>query len=345
MTIFIAKDKDKNSWNNYCERQVNLPPLSRFEWKYVLENSYDVEVFPIIALDDQDQVCGILPIYEIKDYSGRPNLYSLKFGLIPDDANVAEGLVRFANQLAQERNSTKLTISPGYDRYELNADHNLTKTVTLKIIASEDEMWKSIRGKARNMAKKARKEGIAVEQGVNNLEEFYSMYSNRMLLKGVRIHSLNYFQNIIKHMGDQTQLFIARKNGDLVGGMFLLYSGDTGAYIYGGSLIDRGTSPNQLLLWEMVCFCISKGIKYLDLGESIEGSGVYNFKIWFGGTPKDIHYYDFQFDSAKMPALLKPAISLYGQFLRYSSYIFLHHGTPRLKRKAGIWKRQRGPLQ
>lgn len=345
MKIDFAIDKDKSRWNGYCEKQVNLPPLSRFEWKDILENAYGVNVFPILAFDDQDQVCGILPLFEIKDYSGRSNIYSLKFGLVADNNQVAESLVKFANQLAQERNATEMTLSSGYNPYQLNTNHTVSKTVALDILPSETEMWQKIRGKARNMVLKARKDGITVEQELSNLEEFYSVYSTRMLQKGVRIHSLKYFKDIIEHMGDQTQLFVARKGCEIVGGMFMIYSGDTGAYIYGGSLVDSGTSPNQLLLWEMVCFCISKGIKFLDLGESVKGSGVYNFKIWFGGVQKDIYYYNFPCNSKETPALLQLFRLLRQNFLRYSSYLLLHYGTSSLKRKVGIWKRQKGPLQ
>jgi len=345
MKIELATNDDKLRWNGYCEKQVNLPSLSRFEWKYVLESSYGVKVFPILALDDQGQVCGILPVYEINDYSGRPNIYSLKFGLVADNAQVAGDLVEYAQQLAREKNATSMTISSGYVQYDLNECHPIAKTVTLEILQSEDEMWQNIRSKARNMVKKARKDEITIEWGTKSLEEFYSIYSNRMLKKGVRIHSLNYFHNIIVHMGDQVELFVARKASDIIGGMFLIYSSDTGAYIYGGSLVDKGTSPNQLLLWEMVCFCISKNIKYLDLGESIVGSGVHNFKIWFGGIPRDIYYYQFSCKFQNTSVISKPVHFLRGNFLRFSSYMLLNYGTTSLKRKAGIWKRQKGPLQ
>jgi hypothetical protein len=345
MKIKLTLDGDKARWNNYCDRQVNLPPLSRFEWKYVLEETYGVKVFQIMGLDEQEQVCGILPIYEIKDYSGSPNIYSMKFGLVADNTKIADSLLDFVNQLAQKRSVTKMTIYSGYGQYELYEPSVSATTVILDIFPSEKVMWQKIRGKARNMVRKAKNDGITVEQGVSNLESFYTVYSNRMLQKSVRIHSLSYFHNIIEYMGDQTQLFIARKAGEIVGGMFLIYSGDTGAYIYGGSLVDKGTSPNQLLLWEMVCFCIENDIKFLDLGESIEGSGVHNFKIWFGGKSKNIYYYNFPCDFVNTSPLLKLFTQFRRDFLRYSSYLLLHYGAPRLKRGAGIWKRQKGPLQ
>lgn len=345
MRIALATDKDRIRWNEYCDNQTNLPPLSRFEWKFILKNSYGIEVFLIFALDNNDEVCGILPVYEIKDYYGKSNMYSLKFGLVADNSKLLNALVDYSIKLARDRKATKLILSSGYNSDQFSAEESRLITVTLEIQPSEEEMWKNTRGKSRNMVKKAMKDGITVERGNHNLIEFYRVYSSRMLQKGVRIHSLIYFQNIIENMGSCTQLFIARKSGSIIGGMLLIYSSDSGAYIYGGSLIDKGTSPNQLLLWDMVCFCITVGIKNLDLGESPEGSGVYNFKIWFGGIPKDIFYYNAQLNSNTISATNNPLKSFYANLIRYFSYILLQFGPHILKRKVGIWKRQKGPIQ
>jgi len=345
MKIKLGNCEDKNRWNDFCEKQINLPPSSTFEWNNILESTYNVNTFPILSIDEKGKVCGILPIYEIIDYAGVPNFHSLKFGLIADTDVIANDLVTFAYKLAQEKGALNINITSGYKLFPQIKSQTKTKTITLDILQSENEMWKKIRGKARNMVKKARKDNVVFQQGIENLEEFYSVYSNRMLKKGVRIHSLRYFQNIIEQIGDKVELFIARKGPKIIGGMFLIYSGDTAAYIYGGSLVNKGTSPNQLLLWEMVCFCIKKNIKYLDLGESIEGTGVYNFKIWFGGVPKDIYNYNFSCNNENKFELSKVLKFLRRDFLRYSSYFLLQYGTPGLKRKIGIWKRKKGPLQ
>tara|TARA_B100002051_G_C16744951_1_gene646926 strand:- start:8265 stop:9302 length:1038 start_codon:yes stop_codon:yes gene_type:complete len=345
MKIILANSEDKNRWNNFCKKHNSLPSLSRFEWNNILNSTYNVNTFPILSLDEKGVVTGILPIYKIIDYAGMPNFYSLKFGLIADSDLIANDLVSFAHRLSQEQGASNINISSGYKFFPQIQNQTITKTITLDILESEDEMWNKIRGKARNMIKKARKDNLVIEQGINNLKEFYSIYSYRMLEKGVRIHSSLYFQNIIEHIGDKVELFIARKDSKIIGGMFMIYSGDTAAYIYGGSMVNRGTSPNQLLLWEMVRFCIGKKIKFLDLGESIEGTGVYNFKIWFGGAPKNIYNYNFSWANENKFGLSKALNFLRRDFLRYSSYLILRHGTLGLKRRVGIWKRQKGPLQ
>ena len=60
--------------------------------------------------------------------------------------------------------------------------------------------------------------------------------------------------------------------------------------------------PNQLLLWSMVKYCINHGIIQIDLGECVPGTGVHNFKLWFGAQTKEIYRYSskrFNFDKVK----------------------------------------------
>ena len=123
--------------------------------------------------------------------------------------------------------------------------------------------------------------------------------------------------------------------------MFLVFFGENGAYAYGGSKLSKGASPNQLLLWEMLKYCMTNGIKNLDLGESEEGSGVYKFKIWFGGKPEEVIYYSKKYD------IIRPFSSLnllVGNFKRLISYFSIKYGNEYLKEVAGLWKRTKGPL-
>lgn len=322
-----------------------MPPLPNYEWLQIFEDTYGVKIFPIFALDEKNDIKGLLPIYQIFDYRGVPNLYSLKNSLIADDTETLNELFAYAGKLARDLNAKQLIVTSGYHQLDLENHFIPIQTVTLEIAPTEDEMWKLMRGKARNMIKRATRDGIITEQGIHHLNEFYEMYSNRMLQKGVRIHSLTYFENIVKYLGNQTQFFIAKRAGETIGGMLLIYSRDTGAYVFGGSLVGQGVSPNQLLLWEMIRFSIKQGIKNLDLGESAKGSGVFNFKVWFGGTPRDVHYYKCIYEPHETLKILQLMSVLRGQFLRFTSYALLKYGTPGLKRKAAIWKRQKGPLQ
>lgn len=346
LSVLLASDGNRSRWNEYLEGKKGLPPLSRYEWKYILEESYGITMFPIMAADEMQNIRGILPVYIVKNYAGQSMLFSLKFGLIADTVEVVEALHNKLKDLMNELNVIDATITSGYTPFDFAGSSVINKTVILEISNSEETMWNALRTKTRNMIRKAKKEGISIERGKQNLEEFYHVYTERMLQKGVRIHSIKYFQNIFKWLGDNAELFVARSAGKIIGGMLLVFFNSTGAYIYGGSVIDRGASPNQLLLWEMIKFCVENNISSLDMGESAEGSGVHNFKIWAGGVPKDIYYYNiYRGKPAKQSLITNPLAYCSGTILRLSSHLIMKHGFTSMKRRVGLWKRLKGPLQ
>ena len=208
-------------------------------------------------------------------------------------------------------------------------------------------MWSSLSAKVRNMVRKASRDGIVIEKGLDKVKDFYSIYSERMIDKNIRIHSIEYFYDIIKYLPNNVQIFIAKKNENIIGGMLLINNNDYGIYIYGGSrIIIKQTSPNQLLLWSMVKYCINHGIKQIDLGESDPGTGVHNFKLWFGGQTKKIYRYssrDFNFDKIKFSK--NKFLFFKRQILRIGSYILMRFGPKLLKKYIGTWKRSKGSLQ
>jgi hypothetical protein len=346
LKLSIADDSQRDIWNSYLDGKTGLPPLQRYEWKYILESTYGVISHQIMAMDNLGNVRGILPFYGVKDSAGRKILFSLKFGLVADSETAAMFLQEKMRDIMLHDNAAGGRLTSGLTQWNLDLPSRTMKTVLLHLPESEEKMWASIRGKAKNMVRRAEREGIKVERGHDKLEEFYDVYSDRMLQKRVQIHSFDFFSNIFKWMGNSAELFIARDRQEIVGGMFLVHWNGTGGYIYGGSIVDRGVSPNQLLLWEMVRYCIQNGVSLLDLGESTEGSGAYNFKIWFGGVPEDIHYYDLEGSQGFLyTSFCRPVYFFRSHIMRLIAYGGMKYGSPAMKQRLGIWKRRTGPLQ
>ena len=342
MKIKIINDNYCKSWNDYLISKKKYSPYAFYEWSKIIENTYDISCIMIAAFNSKSEICGIMPLYKIKDYFNKLTLYSFKYSFIYEDDSVCKGLLEFVDNYSKTNNINGLVISPHNIKNKLNEfDFIRTKTVKMEIENSEEKMWSVIRSKTRNMIKKARKENITIRHGDKNIKEFYEIYKCRMLKKGVRVHSFNFFDNIKSTLNNNMEVFIAEKDNNIIGTMFLVFFGENGAYAYGGSKISKGASPNQLLLWEMLKYCMSNGIKNLDLGESDEGSGVYKFKIWFGGKPEEVIYFSKKYN------LISPFSSLnlfVGNFKRIISYFLIKYGTDYLKEVAGLWKRTKGPL-
>ncbi len=342
MLIKVANSSYSKAWNEYLKSKERSLPYARFEWSDIISQSYNITSIMIIAIKEEKQICGIMPLYKIYDYFNRPILYSLKQSFIYDDQDICNAIIKFVNDYAIKDSIHRLVISPFSQNCKLvGFDIRKTKTVAINIDGSEEIMWAHIRAKTRNMIKKAKKENIIIENNKENLEDFYNIYTKRMLEKGVRVHSKIFFQNISFYLNNNIEIFTAKKNNKIIGTMYLLYSNRVGAYAYGGSELAKGASPNQLLLWNIVKYCISKNLNYLDLGESVEGSGVYNFKIWFGGKPKDIVYNEFEYKSDSSKGIKN---FLFGNLTRIISYIIIQYGTKTMREKVALWKRIKGPL-
>ena len=320
----------------------NPPPYAFYEWSTIIKSSYNIPCLMIAAFNSKDEICGILPLYKIKDYFNKITLYSFKYSFIYENGSVRNDILKFVDRYSIKNNINGLVISPNNLKNKLNEfDYIKTKTVSMEIQDSEEKMWSVIRSKTRNMIKKARKENITIRHGKNNIKEFYEVYKNRMLDKGVRVHSYNFYDNIKLKLKNNIEVFIAEKDNNVIGTMFLIFFGENGAYAYGGSKLSKGASPNQLLLWEMLKYCMKNGIKNLDLGESEEGSGVYKFKIWFGGKPEDVIYYSKKYDVVSNNSIYN---TLVGNLKRFISYFLIKYGNNYMKEVAGLWKRTKGPL-
>ncbi len=346
LKIITALEINKDLWNGYLENKP-IPPLARFEWKYVLENVYNVETIYLMVLNKKDSVVGTLPLYFINDYSGKSMAFALKYGFIFENETIGEYLLEYLDNILIEKDAVYTSLSTGTIKYNLKYKEDVSYTVILELMSNKDSMWSFLSAKVRNMVRKAERDGIIVQSGKDKIKQFYDVYAQRMINKNTRIHSIDYFIKIIKFFPDNVELFIATKEEKTVGGMLLFYNKENGMYMYGGSrIIKKQTSPNQLLLWKMVEFSIDKGLKYLDLGESLPGTGVHNFKLWFGGKTKKIYSYsskEFNFD--KISFSNNKLSFIKRQFFRIASYILMRYSPKYIKNKIAIWKRAKGPLQ
>ena len=346
LKITRVMESNKNLWNDYLDSKP-VPPLSKFEWKYVIEDVYQAETMFLMVLNKQENVVGTLPVYFIKDYSGKHMAFTLKYGFIVENEIIGQYLLKYLDNILEQKDAVYASISTGIIQYDFMYEQDISHTVTLELMSDVDSMWSFLSAKVRNMVNKAQRDGIVVQNGKKHIKKFYSIYSQRMANKNVRHHSLQYFKRIIKLFPDNVELFIALKEGEVLGGMFFLYNDNNGVYLYGGSkIIKKQTSPNQLLLWKMVEFSISKKLKYLDLGESIPGTGVHNFKLWFGGKTKKVYYYKSRkFNFEKLSFSNNNLLFIKRHFYRLVSYLLLRFSPKYIRSKVAIWKRAKGALQ
>ncbi len=292
MKVRLAKEKDKMKWDSYLEGCGFHPPLNYYGWKHILERSYGLKTFFFMALDENEDIQGTLPTYLIKDFRNNKRLYSLRFGLNGSSNEIKNSLLLHLSDFCRERGIRSNSLTSGYHRINTDFKSAVKKTLMLDLGKDEESTWRSFRDKTRNMIRKGVKSGLTAEKGFHNLKEFHRIYRLNMLSKGIPAHSFRFFKNIAGELGDTSELIVAKKDGLIIAGIFILFARDVAIYPFQASIMDyHKFAPNIFLIWEAIKSCLDKRIYKLDMGESTEGGDVYIFKTNVGGRPRDIYYY------------------------------------------------------
>lgn len=138
----------------------------------------------------------------------------------------------------------------------------LKKTIIIDLKDTEEEILKKIHKNARWGIKRAKKEGLIIEEN-KHLNKFYPIYLKEMKRYKVTPYS---FENIDKNK----LVFIGcLKNNKLIAGIVMILDSKTNLprIEYHASLEEyHKFQPNDLLYWSCIVWAKKKGYKKLDLG-------------------------------------------------------------------------------
>ena len=291
-TVSLAGAKDRQAWNDYVERRSDGPARALYEWRDLLEQLYPVDAPLFVARRGDGGIAGVLFTYHLRERGH--TLYSPPLGLLADDQAAGTALLDAARDCCRDRGLARSIITSGRQSIPASCRRWTKTTVLLPLDGSADEMWKGMRDKTRNMVRKAERNGLKLGRGFDYIDGFYDAYLERLGEKEINLHSRGFFTRLAEVMGDHAELFVAFKEGKVLGGMIFLYSRRTASYLYNAchaSALSLGT--NNFLMWEAMKDGLERGVRAIELGESTVGGGVYNFKTkGFRGTPVEVHYYD-----------------------------------------------------
>lgn len=290
--IKLATDHDQSRWNSYIGTFNDVPPFCRYEWKFILEESYRVVTAFYIAEDTNQNIVGLVPLYFTYSLRKIPQLYCLRYGLLATTNEIRAKLLEFAYDLAKEKNCASVTVPAGFDAFYKGKTPEKKYTLLMPLLENVDATWESMRDKTRNMIRKGERAGLVIETGIHNAEAFHSIYASYMKNIGVFFHSQRFFHNILKHLNNDAELICAKLGDVVVGGTIQLYGNDIAGYPYQAVTVEhRNMAPIQFMNWEMIKRCHERNCKFLDMGESSEGGPVYQSKVNFGAKPYEIFYY------------------------------------------------------
>jgi len=296
------------AWDQYAlQNKSSLYHL--VAWKHLIKKVFGHHGYYLYALDDQQQIVGILPMIRMKSFLFGDFLISMPYfnygGIIANNVEVETELFEAAEKLRAELGCSHAELR---DKKEIQTDlPTRTDKVTMLLDLPKDfeVLNKSIGAKRRSQAKRPIREGATFEHGgLDLLDDFYHVFSINMRDLGTPVYSKKLFRTILETFPDQAFLGIVRLEGEAVGAGFLIGHQGTLEIPWASTLrkVNR-IGVNMYLYWNILRIAIEKGYKIFDFGRSSEDAGTLRFKKQWGGEQHQLYWYYLMRENEDIPVM------------------------------------------
>lgn len=293
-------DSLKNAWQDFAHAHASI--FHSLEFRNVLLESFGYSCLYHLILDEQKNVCALLPLVSARNLGMKKVGVSLPFLNYLDICATTEEALNFAMaSLAEVKKIYEL------DYLELRLKETVFKdeqgsvnlnnfSFLLPLEQNEEDVLKLSTGSNRNHVRKVyRKNYFTVSFDKNNLPDFYKVYVRRMKELGSPAPDIIFFEKFFTELKENVFLLtvLDNENQQVVGGMLLVKSMHDKIlyYPYGANLVEYNNKYlNNFMYWEAVKLGIRLELDFIDLGRSPLGSGTYKYKEQWGAKPVQLNY-------------------------------------------------------
>lgn len=303
----------RQEWDGFAERMGAGSFCHLFAWKEILERAYSLVCRFLVARSSKE-IVGLLPLVVVRGPLGERRVVSVPFldqgGVLSADPDGIVGLKKTALAFAAETQAKGVDFrGPGSENHKLTATDR--HRFLLKFGDSEEALWSSIGSKVRNQIRKAEKSGLRTDQVDSaELPRFYSVFARNMRDLGSPVHSLRFFEEMVRELGPRLRLFVTVSNSDKdVAGAVAIRFASTVTVPWASALRSaRRDCPNHSLYWAILSSALRDGAREFDFGRSTVGTGTYHFKKQWGAEPQPLVWNSFDPDGRPQePRLLSAA--------------------------------------
>lgn len=171
----------------------------------------------------------------------------------------------------------------------------------------EDELWKRVHSKHRNVIRKAKTEGVIIREcHIEDLQDYMYMDEQTWNRSGKKSLGTEFYKLILDNMKDHARCYIAYYNEKPQGGAIIYFGKDRAYYMYGVSLDRPVSGAMNFLQWNIILELKKEGIKeYSFVGCRINEDkkskyhGIQQFKKRFGGELREGYLFKIIFKNWK----------------------------------------------
>lgn len=299
---------DAAAWDAYARSGDASCGYALMAWGAVFSKAFGHAFYPLAALR-AGKVSGILPLTLVASTFFGRFLVSMPFvnygGLLADDEDCATALLEHARTLRQQCRARNVEL-----RHLAASGRGLpTRTdkvsMALDLPPDPDRLWTGLKDKVRNQVRKARKNGLSVVSGREELlPDFYRVFCVNMRDLGTPVYGRAFFAEVLAAFPETTAIIAVRKDGRCIAAGITYAYGDTLQMPWASSLMShRRYCPNNLLYWHALSEASAKGFARFDFGRSTPGSGPWHFKRQWGAREIPLHWEYLLEEGAPLPNL------------------------------------------
>jgi serine/alanine adding enzyme len=283
-------------WNNYVTKK-NASQYHYADWRHLIKEVFGHESYYIYALDENQDIVGILPLVRLKSLLFGDYLVSLPYfnygGCVADNQKALDSLLVESDVLRKNLGCSHVELRSCLPiESELPCREDKV-TMLLDLPDDADILWKNIGTKRRAQVKRPIREGVKFEfGGVELLDDFYHVFSINMRDLGTPVYSKSFFKAIFKWFPKKAHISIVRLDGEAVGTGFLLGNGQLVEIPWASTLRKvNKIGVNMFLYWNILRSSIEQGYTVFDFGRSSKDAGTLRFKKQWGAEQKQLYWY------------------------------------------------------
>lgn len=287
MEVVELPCEEFGKWNAYVAGHPHATVFHDYAWKSVIEESTGHRGYYLAAFDG-DQMKGVYPFFILKTVLFGTFGVSLPFvgygGIVSDAGDVEDALLHYAETLMRQAGCDSIQLRQRYPvRGALPAnDHKVTSLLSLE--GGVDDAFGRLHTNVRNKIRKARKNSVRVQAGLDQISKFYDIYAQNLRDLGTPVISKKFFLAVIKFFAGKVQIYCAYHDGNVIGSKMVLFDDHTCYFVWSAS--DRKAlryAPVHAMNWAAIEDACHRGVQSVDFGRSTAGSTHESFKKYWGG--------------------------------------------------------------
>lgn len=169
--------------------------------------------------------------------------------------------------------------------------------------ADSEALWREFPSKLRAQIRRPEKEGLTAQVGgMEHLDAFYSVFSERMRELGTPVFPRRLFRLVLEAFPDEARICRVDGGGRAVAAALVLGFRDRLEIPWAASLSRYNRlSPNMLLYWQAMRFACEQGFRRFDFGRSTPEGPHFRFKAQWGAVPTPLRYHLWQAAPGPLP--------------------------------------------